>query len=103
VAPAAGWRLGTADQLLGLSREESEYVELKLALAESIRLRRRLQKLTQNQLAKLVGSSQSRVAKMEAADPSVALDLMVRLLFATGVGRRELAGIIGRPHRSTAA
>ena len=100
---AAGWTVGTADQLLGLSKHESEYVELKLALAEGIRLRRRLRRLTQNQLAKLVGSSQSRIAKMEAADPTVALDLMVRSFFATGVGRRELAGIIQRRARSTAA
>lgn len=98
---AAGWKVGAADQLLGLSKQESEYVELKLALAEGIRTRRRRQHLTQNQLAKLVGSSQSRIAKMEAADHTVALDLMVRSLFATGVGRRELAGIIRR--RLTAA
>jgi DNA-binding XRE family transcriptional regulator len=100
---AAGWKIGTADELLGLTRQESEYVELKLALAEGIRLRRRLQRMTQNQLARLVGSSQSRIAKMEAADPTVALDLMVRSLFATGVGRRELASIIQRRRRSSAA
>jgi len=98
---SAGWTVGTADQLLGLSKQESEYVELKLALAEGSRRRRRLQHMTQSQLAKLVGSSQSRIAKMEAADHTVALDLMVRSLFAAGVGRRELAGIIQR--RFTAA
>ena len=100
---AAGWTIGTAEQLLGLSKEEAEYVELKLALAEGIRLRRRLQHLTQTQLAKRVGSSQSRIAKMEKADPTVALDLMVRSFFATGVGRRELAGVIKQGRRSSAA
>ena len=100
---AAGWTLGTAEQLLGLTKEESEYVELKLALAEGIRSRRRVRHLTQDQLAKLVGSSQSRIAKMEAADPTVALDLMIRSLFATGVGTRELAGIIRKRARSSAA
>jgi DNA-binding XRE family transcriptional regulator len=100
---AAGWTVGTAGELLGLSREESDYVELKLALAEGIRVRRKRRHLTQTQLAKLVGSSQSRIAKMEAADPSVALDLMVRSLFATGLRRRDLAGIIQRRRRSTAA
>ena len=67
---AAGWAVGTADQLLGLSKQESEYVELKLALAEGIRLRRQLRHLTQSQFAKLVGSSQSRVAKMGAPETS---------------------------------
>jgi DNA-binding XRE family transcriptional regulator len=100
---AAGWTVATADKLLGLSKEESEFVELKLALAEGIRTRRRLHHMTQTQLARLVGSSQSRIAKMEAADPTVAVDLMVRSLFATGAGRRELASIIQRRRRSTAA
>jgi len=100
---AAGWTVGTADQLLGLSKQVSEYVELKLALAEGIRLRRRLRHLTQSQLARLVGSSQSRIAKMEAADPTVALDLMVRCLLATGMGLRELAQVIQRRPRSSAA
>jgi len=100
---AAGWTVGTAEQLLGLSKEEAEYVELKLALAEGIRNRRRLQHLTQSQLAKRVGSSQSRIAKMENADPTVALDLMIRSFFATGVGLRELAGVIKQRRRPSAA
>lgn len=99
---ASGWKVGTADQLLGLSKEESEYVELRLALAEGIRVRRQRRHLTQDQLARLVGSSQSRIAKVESADPTVALDLMVRSFFATGAGRRELAGMIQRGRSSTA-
>jgi hypothetical protein len=59
---AAGWRVGTASQLLGLSKEEAELVELKLALAQGLRLRREARRLTQGRLAKLIGSSQSRVA-----------------------------------------
>ena len=100
---ARGWTVGTAEEFLGLSKEESEFVELKLALAEGVRTRRRLQNITQTQLARLVGSSQSRIAKLEAADPTVAVDLMIRSLFATGAGRRELASIIQRRRRSTAA
>jgi len=100
---ARGWTVGTAEEFLGLSKEESEFVELKLALAEGVRTRRRLQNITQTELARLVGSSQSRIAKLEAADPTVAVDLMIRSLFATGAGRRELASIIQRRRRSTAA
>jgi len=94
---AAGWKVGTASQLLGLSREEAELVELKLALAKGLRLRREARRLTQGRLAKLIGSSQSRVAKMEAADSTVTLDLLLRSLLATGATRRELAKIIQRP------
>jgi transcriptional regulator with XRE-family HTH domain len=94
---AAGWQIGSASQLLGLSKQEAELVELRLALAHGLRLRREAQKLTQARLAKLIGSSQSRVAKMEAADSTVALDLLFRSLVATGATRRELAKIIQRP------
>ena len=100
---AAGWRVGTASQLLGLSKEEAELVELKLALAQGLRLRREARRLTQGRLAKLIGSSQSRVAKMEAADSTVTLDLLLRSLLATGATRRELAKIIQRPTGSSAA
>ena len=100
---AAGWQVGTASQLLGLSKQEAELVELRLALAEGLRLRREARNLTQARLAELIGSSQSRVAKMEAADSTVALDLLFRSLVATGVTRRELARIIQRPTTTSAA
>ncbi|HSB13675.1 MAG TPA: helix-turn-helix transcriptional regulator [Bryobacteraceae bacterium] len=100
---AAGWQIGTAAQLLGLSKQETELVELRLALARGLRLRREARHLTQASLAKLIGSSQSRVAKMEAADSSVAFDLLLRSLVATGATRRELARIIQRPTSSSAA
>ena len=100
---AAGWQIGTANQLLGLSKEEAELVELRLALARGLRQRREAKKLTQARLAKLIGSSQSRVAKMEAADSTVALDLLFRSLVATGASRRELARIIQRPLSHSAA
>ena len=99
---AAGWQIGTVGQLLGLSKQEAELVELRLALAKGLRQRREARKLTQARLAKLIGSSQSRVAKMEAADSTVAFDLLLRSLVATGATRRELARII-RPTSSSAA
>jgi ribosome-binding protein aMBF1 (putative translation factor) len=100
---AAGWQIGSASQLLGLSKQETELVELRLALAKGLRRRREARKLTQARLAKLIGSSQSRVAKMEAADSTVALDLLFRSLVATGATRRELARIIQQPISSSAA
>ena len=90
----AGWRVGSARDFLGLSEEEHAFIELKLALAESVRRRRQKQGLTQTQLAKVLESSQSRVAKMEAGDRSVSLDLLVRSLLAMGTTKRELARMI---------
>lgn len=97
---AAGWKVGTVQELLGLSDEEMEFIELKLALARSLRSRRERKGLTQAQLAKLIESSQSRVAKMEAGDRSVSLDLLVRSLLAIGTTKRELARIIAAPRRA---
>ena len=71
---AKGWRVGTTKEFLDLTREEEAYIELRLKLAEGLKQRRVRRRLTQVDLAKAVQSSQSRVAKMEAGDPSVSLD-----------------------------
>jgi DNA-binding XRE family transcriptional regulator len=87
---AAGWKVGTAAEFLGLSKEESAFVEMKLALARCLHGLRLRRKLSQSQVADLVGSSQSRVAKMEAGDPSVSVDLLLRSVFAIGGSPSEV-------------
>ena len=71
-----GWKVGSAADFLGLSDEEAAYIELKLKLANSLKAMRTKRHLTQAGLAKLINSSQSRVAKMETGDPSVSIDLI---------------------------
>lgn len=92
---AKGWETGSAADFLGLSVEEERYVELRLRLSEGIRERRQRRHLTQTELARALRSSQSRVAKMEAGDPSVSLDLLVRSLLALGASNKDLAKLIG--------
>jgi DNA-binding XRE family transcriptional regulator len=92
---SAGWRVGDARDFLVLTPEESEFVEIKLALARRLRELREERNWTQAELAKMVGSSQSRVAKMEAADPTVSVDLLVRSLLAAGADRREVGRVVG--------
>jgi DNA-binding XRE family transcriptional regulator len=89
-----GWKVGTAEEFLSLSPEESAYVELKLALSKTLQETRREKKMTQEQLARLLKSSQSRVAKMELGDPSVSLDLLVRSLLAMGTSRKNLVRML---------
>jgi DNA-binding XRE family transcriptional regulator len=89
-----GWRVGTAQEFLGLSDDEAAYVELRLRLADSLKNRRKRRKLTQAGLARLIQSSQSRVAKMESGDRSVSLDLLIRSLLALGASNRDLARTI---------
>jgi DNA-binding XRE family transcriptional regulator len=93
---ARGWKVGTPKELLNLSNEEAAYVELRLRLADGLKARRSAKGLTQSELAKAVRSSQSRVAKMEAGDPTVSLDLLVKSLLALGASNRDLAEIIAR-------
>ena len=93
---AKGWKLGSAKDFLGLSPQEEAYIELRLKLADGLKLRRGSRGVTQTQLARVLRSSQSRVAKMEAGDPTVSLDLLVKSLLALGTSNRELAAIITR-------
>ena len=91
---AKGWRIGSAKEFLGLSEQEAAYIELKLTLGENLKKRRLQKKLTQVELAKLLKSNQSRVAKMESGDPSVSIDLLVKSLLALGTTKKDIAGII---------
>ena len=93
---AKGWRVGDARDFLELTEEEAAFIDLKLRLAASLRERRLGRHLTQGQLARVIGSSQSRVAKMEAADASVSLDLIVRALFGLGVSKQDIARTIAQ-------
>ena len=79
---AKGWKIGTVKEFFGLSDEESAYIELKIKLAAGLRERRRQKGLSQLDLAAKLRSSQSRIAKMEAGDPSVSLDLLIRSLIS---------------------
>ena len=99
---AKGWKFGTVKDFLDLSQEESSYIEIKLRLSDYLKKRRRKTSLTQEELAKIVRSSQSRVAKMESGDPSVSLDLLIRSLLAMGASKADLGKIISKPNRSTA-
>ena|SRR5688572_342378 len=94
---AAGWRSGDAAEFLGLSPEEIEFVELKLALSSELKDVRAENGLSQVELAHRLGSSQSRVAKMEASDPSVSIDLLIRGLLAAGASKNDIASAIAKP------
>ena len=94
VLKSKGYRVGTVDEFLGLSKKESDFIELKLALSEALSERRKRSNLTQAQLAKMLKSSQSRVAKMEKGDPTVSLDLLVKSLLAMGATKKSIAKMI---------
>ena len=100
---ARGWRVGSAEDFLELSPEESAVVELKLRLSDALRARRTKLRLSQEAVADRLGSSQSRVAKMEAGDASVSMDLLMRALLGLGATPNDVAKAIQTPKRRAAA
>ncbi len=93
---ARGWRVGTAGDFLGLSAEEAALVQMKVSLSQAFRARRAARGLSQVALAKRLRSSQSRVAKMEAADQTVSIDLLLRGLVVLGATPRDIARVLRR-------
>ena len=88
---AAGWKVGSTQDFLGLSDAEVTLIDVKLALARAVKAKRLRKRMSQADVAARVRSSQSRVAKMESGDATVSIDLLVRTLLALGASRKELA------------
>jgi hypothetical protein len=99
---AGGWRIGTVEEFLDLTPEEAALVELRLRLSDALRARRTRLRLSQVVVAARLGSSQSRVAKMEAGDASVSLDLLVKALVHLGATPQDLAKAITARTRAAA-
>ena len=96
----AGWSVGSVKDFLNLSPSEAAYVNLKLSLSQFLQKKRKARHLTQTKIAKLIRSSQSRVAKMEKGEQSVSIDLLVRTLFALGVKPKEIAEAIAETRKA---
>jgi DNA-binding XRE family transcriptional regulator len=91
---AKGWKTGGAAEFLGLMEGEAALVEMKVSLSQAVRQSRKLHGITQMDLARRLDSSQSRIAKLEAGDPGVSLDLLVRAALAAGAKKSEVAAAI---------
>ncbi|MBI5710962.1 MAG: helix-turn-helix transcriptional regulator [Candidatus Eisenbacteria bacterium] len=100
---AAGWRVGTVAEFLHLTPEEEALVDMRIALTDSLRRVRRKGRMSQTELARRLKSSQSRVAKIEAGDPGVTLDLLIQALLVAGASRSQVARAIAGKRRRDAA
>jgi predicted XRE-type DNA-binding protein len=89
----AGWKTGSVREFLDLTEEESAFVEVRIALFEAFQKFRKVKKLTQEQAAILLNTSQSRISKMESGDPSVSLDLMIKSLVVLGARKKDFSRI----------
>jgi DNA-binding XRE family transcriptional regulator len=91
----AGFKVGTVQEFLELSDEEMAVIDLKIRLIEKLKAMRKSKSISQEELAKRIESSQSRIAKMESGSPDVSLDLICKALFALGVSHRDLGKAVG--------
>lgn len=98
-----GWVVGGTQDFLDLSDAEMALIDVRVSLAQALRHRRQQLKISQAAFAKRVGSSQSRVAKMEAGDPSVSIDLLIRSLITSGSSAEEIGKVIAEAGLDTAA
>ena len=95
----AGWRVGSTQDFLGIDDAEMALIDMRVSLASELHRRRVERNMSQRDLATEIGSSQSRVAKMEAGDPSVSIDLLLRSLITTGSTRHDIGRTIAQSQR----
>lgn len=91
---AKGWKVGDAADFLELTPEEEAFIELKMSLSKSLKEMRQRKRLSQVAFAKMINSSQSRVAKMEAGAATVSIDLLIKSLLSLGASQKDLAKAI---------
>src|SRR5258708_32030342 len=97
---ATGWQIGDYGDFLGLNDEERQLVELRIKISRTIRQLREKHNMTQGQLARKIGSSQSRIAKLEAGLDDISLDLLMRAMFALGGQLQDLISAKSHPTRT---
>ncbi len=91
-----GWTVGSAQDLLELSDEEMQIVEMKATLIAAVRIRRERKGITQAELAKKIGSSMSRISKLENGASEISFKLALRALIALGVSKKKIGETILR-------
>jgi predicted XRE-type DNA-binding protein len=98
-----GWAVGSAADFLELRSEEAIFIEWKLALAAGLRETRERSGLTQTEVAAKLRLSQCRVAKLQAGDRPVPLDIPVKSLLHLGASPAAIARWIEQGETNRAA
>ena len=81
------WVETDVEELLDLSAQDLVIVEFRAALAGALQQARGRQRLTREKAAKVIGTSQAQVARMEAGQSSITIDRLIKALTALGVPR----------------
>ena len=93
---AKGWEVGTVDEFLDLTPEESTYIEIKLALGRVLKRVRERSQITQKVAAEKAETSQPRLANLEAGDSSVTIDRQIKALLSNGATTQDLAEALSK-------
>ena len=91
---AEGYKVTTADEWLGLTPEESQLVDIRLALAEQLEEVRKEKGISQAQLAAKMGTKQSGIARMVNRPETSSMDNLVKGLIALGVPISKIAACL---------
>lgn len=89
-----GFKVGSAGEFLELTPEEESYIDIRLDIRDLVKSQRNKKGWTQQQLAESICSSQSRIAKLEAGDPGISLDLMIKALLQLGTSKKEIGKML---------
>lgn len=91
---AKGFRVGSAADFLELTPEEEAYIDIRLDISNMVQRQRGKRGWTQDQLARAIGSSQSRIAKLEGGDPGISMDLMIKALLRLGTSKKQIGKLL---------
>ncbi|MDZ7757772.1 helix-turn-helix domain-containing protein [Rhodohalobacter sp.] len=89
-----GFQVGSAADFLKLSPEEVAYIDIRLDISNMVKAQRAKKGWTQEQLARSIGSSQSRIAKLEGGDPGISMDLMIKALLQLGTSKKQIGQLL---------
>jgi ribosome-binding protein aMBF1 (putative translation factor) len=89
-----GFRVGSTADFLELSPEEETYIDIRLDISNMVKSQRAKRGWTQEQLARAIGSSQSRIAKLEGGDPGISMDLMIKALLRLGTSKKQIGKLL---------
>ena len=89
-----GFRVGSAADFLELTPEEEAYIDIRLDISNMVQSQRGKRGWTQDQLARAIGSSQSRIAKLEGGDPGISMDLMIKALLRLGTSKKQIGKLL---------
>ncbi|MFW6347764.1 MAG: helix-turn-helix domain-containing protein [Cyclonatronaceae bacterium] len=89
-----GYRTGSAAEFLALTPEEEAYINIRLDISNMVKAQRTKRGWTQTQLARSIGSGQSRIARLEGGDPGISMDLMIRALLQLGISKKQIGKLL---------